>query len=62
MIVLKWLSVETLELIGQIWCSSVFSPGSPLLHLLHAADSPATFSKHSSIGHLYSDDVQALIL
>ena len=33
----------------------------PLLYLLYTADIPATFSKHSSTGHLYADDVQALV-
>ena len=33
----------------------------PLLYLLYTADIPAIFSKHSSTGHLYADDVQALV-
>ena len=33
----------------------------PLLYLLYTADIPAIFSKHSSSGHLYADDVQAFV-
>src|SRR6218665_3304164 len=33
----------------------------PLLSLLYTADIPAIFSKHSSSGHLYGDDVQAFV-
>src|SRR6218665_3310882 len=33
----------------------------PLLYLLYTADIPAIFSKHSSYGHLYADDVQAFV-
>src|SRR6218665_226754 len=38
-------------------------PGSAtgLLYLLYTADIPAIFSKHSSSGHLYADDVQAFV-
>src|SRR6218665_1318239 len=33
----------------------------PLLYLLCTADIPAIFSKHSSSGHLYDDDMQAFV-
>ena len=33
----------------------------PLLYLLYTADIPVIFSKHSSSGHLYADDVQAFV-
>src|SRR6218665_3667435 len=33
----------------------------PLLYLLYTADITAIFSKHSSSGHLYADDVQAFV-
>ena len=33
----------------------------PLLYLLYTADIAAIFSKHSSTGHLYADDVQVLV-
>ena len=31
------------------------------IYLLYTADIPAIFSKHSSSGHLYADDVQAFV-
>src|SRR6218665_1631854 len=31
------------------------------LYLLYTADIPAIFSKHSSSGHLYADDVQPFV-
>src|SRR6218665_1859386 len=62
-VALKWLSVETLELLGswsnmafrrvQFWvlsCTCYIQPYSP-----------AIFSKHSSSGHFYADDVQAFV-
>src|SRR5688572_3859888 len=33
----------------------------PFLYLLYTADILALFSKHSSTGHLYADDVKALV-
>ena len=33
----------------------------PLLYLLYTAEIPAIFSKHSSSGHIYADDVQAFV-
>src|SRR6218665_596091 len=63
-VALKWLSVETLELLGP-WSNMEFcrvqSWVLSLNHLLYTADIPAIFSKHSSSGHLYADDVQAFV-
>ena len=33
----------------------------PLLYLLYTADIPVIFSKHSSSGHLYANDVRAFV-
>jgi len=59
----KWLSVETLELC-QIWCPLRFSPVSSSVYdtcknVLNVFS--AVFCKHPSTGHLYVDDVQALV-